>query len=334
MTYRRLEPVPSPVLVPTAPRTPGEHLENLVIRSNYDIPDDDPSIVSCERHIAPPSTGEDMAETHGVLDGPDGHPDPSSYKLIADRDGLTYKSTSVRDLYGGMIDTQPLNGKNEWVYYPPGATSTPFGVPYLPDVLSRGVSLLNLPGKKDAFVRIPFDSVGAWPNRRAVRLVVGAGSGVPLLPAVQDLDGVISVKAPKASITPVLISSYIAPKDLAVMELWQWIVEAGKATPALEALILERLHYMFTPYRELVIVHAVRQPLTPPVIGKLFVTRHYGATYALLERCRPGRCAEHDPRGRDRRLGGPLRRRHEPEGAVLLDKTSRVDEIPLSARPE
>jgi hypothetical protein len=330
VTYRRLEPVPSPVLVPTAPRTPGEHLENLVIRSNYDIPDDDPSIVACERHIAPPSTGEDMAETHGVLDGPDGHPDSSSYTLIADRDGLTYKSPSVRDLYGGEIDNQPLNGKNEWVYYPPGATSTAFGVPYLPDVLSRGVSLLNLPGKKDAFVRVPFDSVGAWPNRRAVRLAVNAGSGAPLLPAVQDLDGVISVKAPKASITPVLISSYIAPSDLQVMALWQWIVDAGKATPVLEALILDRLHYMFTPFRELVIVHAVRQPLTPPVIEKLIVTRPYGATYALLTGA-----ARADVPSTVRvdviaAWADPYDDGTSPQGVVLLDKTSRVDEIPLS----
>ena len=80
-----------------------------------------------------------------------------------------------------MIDKQPLNGKNEWIYYPPVATPTAshpaFGVPYLPDVLARGVALLNLPGKKDAFVRVPFDSVGAWPQRRAVRLVVSAGKG-------------------------------------------------------------------------------------------------------------------------------------------------------------
>ena len=273
VTYRRFEPVPSPVLVPTAPRTPGEHLENLVIRSNYDIPDSDPSIVPCERHIAPASTGEDMAELHGVLDGPDGHPDPSSYSLIADRDGLTYKSSSVRKLYGGKIDTQPLNGKNEWVYYPPvpspSASKPAFGVPYLPDVFSRGVSLLNLPGKKGGVVRAPFDSVGKWPERRAVRLVVKPGSGAPLLPAVQDLDGEIVVKAPKASITPVLISSYIEPADLEVMALWEWLLEAGKATPALKALILDRVHYMFTPFREFVIVHAVRQPLTPPVIGKL-----------------------------------------------------------------
>jgi hypothetical protein len=330
VTYRRFEPVPSPVMVPGAPRTPGEHLENLVIRSNYDIPDDDPSIVACERHIAPPSTGEDMAETHGVLDGPDGHPDPSAYALIADRDGLTYKSPSVRDLYGGEIDSQPLNGKNEWIYYPPGATSTAFGVPYLPDVLSRGVSLFNLPGKPDAFVRVPFDSVGAWPNRRAVRLVVSAGSGAPLLPAVQDQDGVISVKAPKASITAVLISSYMAPSDLAVMALWQWIVAAGKATPVLEALILDRVHYMFTPFRELVIVHAVRQPLTPPVIEKLIVSRPYGATYAFLTGAARANVQSTIRVDVIAAWADPYDDGRSTEGAVLLDKTSRVDEIPLS----
>src|ERR1035441_1078467 len=94
----------------------------------------------------PLATGEDMAETHGVLDGPGGHPQATSYSLIADRDGLTYKSPSVRKLYGGKIDDQPMNGKNEWIYYPPQASPTAshpaFGVPYLPDVLSRGVALL------------------------------------------------------------------------------------------------------------------------------------------------------------------------------------------------
>jgi hypothetical protein len=334
VTYRRFEPVPSPVLVPTAPRTPGEHVEHLVIRSNYDIPDDDPSIVACERHIAPPSTGEDMAETHGVLDGADGHPDRSSYTLIADRDGLTYKSRLVRDLYGGMIDNQPLNGKNDWIYYPPVAAPTAahpaFGVPYLPDVLAKGVALLNLPGKKGAFVRVPFDSVGTWPERRAVRLVVRAGKSPVVLPGSGDLDGAIEVKAPKASITAVLMSSYFAPGDLEVMALWQWLAEAGTATPALRALILDRLHYMFTPYRELVIVHAVRQPLTPPAIAKLTVLRSPGATYALLI----GDALAHvQSTIRVDVLAAwadPYDDGKSPQGTVLLEKTSRVDEIPLA----
>jgi hypothetical protein len=334
VTYRRFEPVPSPVLVPTAPRTPGEHIENLVIRSNYDISDDDPSIVPCERHIAPPLTGEDMAETHGVLDGADGHPDPSSYALIADRDGFTYKSSSVRDLYGGLIDTQPLNGKNEWIYYPPAVTPTAlhpaFGVPYLPDVLARGVALLNLPGKKDAFVRAPFDSVGTWPERRAVRLVVSAGKGAPVLPGAGDLDGAIQVKAPKASITAVLMSSYFAPADLEVMALWQWLIEAGTATPGLRALILDRLHYMFTPYRELVIVHAVRQPLTPPAIGKLTVARSPGATYALLTGDALAQVQSTIRLDVLAAWADPYDDGKSKQGAVLLEKTSRVDEIPLA----
>jgi hypothetical protein len=330
VTYRRFEPVPSPVLVPTAPRTPGEHVENLVIRSNYDIPDNDPSITPCERHISPPSTGEDMAETHGVLDGPDGHPDSSSYSLIADRDGLTYKSASVRALYGGKVDTQPLNGKNEWIYYPSGSTSAAFGVPYLPDVLSRGVALFNLPGKKDAFVRVPFDSVGKWPARRAVRLVVNAGSGAPIVPGPTDLDGAIKVKAPKASVTAVLMSSFINPVDLELMALWEWLVEAGKASPGLKALILDRLHYMFTPFRELVIVHAVRQPLTPPRLAKLGVARSYGATYALLS---GDALANAQSTVRVDVLAAwtdPYDDGKSKQGAILLDKTSRVDEIPLS----
>jgi hypothetical protein len=275
-----------------------------------------------------------MAETHGVLDGPDGHPDPSSYALIADRDGFTYKSSSVRDLYGGLIDTQPLNGKNEWIYYPPAVTPTAlhpaFGVPYLPDVLARGVALLNLPGKKDAFVRAPFDSVGTWPERRAVRLVVSAGKGAPVLPGAGDLDGAIQVKAPKASITAVLMSSYFAPPDLEVMALWQWLIEAGTATPGLRALILDRLHYMFTPYRELVIVHAVRQPLTPPAIGKLTVARSPGATYALLTGDALAQVQSTIRLDVLAAWADPYDDGKSKQGAVLLEKTSRVDEIPLA----
>jgi hypothetical protein len=275
-----------------------------------------------------------MAETHGVLDGADGHPDPSSYALIADRDGFTYKSSSVRDLYGGLIDTQSLNGKNEWIYYPPAVTPTAshpaFGVPYLPDVLARGVALLNLPGKKDAFVRAPFDSVGTWPDRRAVRLVVSAGKGAPVIPGAGDLDGAIQVKAPKASITAVLMSSYFAPPDLEVMALWQWLIEAGTATPALRALILDRLHYMFTPYRELVIVHAVRQPLTPPAIGKLTVARSPGATYALLTGDALAQVQSTIRLDVLAAWADPYDDGKSKQGAVLLEKTSRVDEIPLA----
>ena len=87
--YGRVEPVASPVVVPCAPRTPGESLETIVIRSNYDIADSSPLIVPSERHLAPPASSEEMVEAHGALDGANGVPQASLYSLIAGRDGLT-----------------------------------------------------------------------------------------------------------------------------------------------------------------------------------------------------------------------------------------------------
>ncbi|MGA3354844.1 MAG: hypothetical protein ABSD85_16930 [Acidimicrobiales bacterium] len=127
-----------------------------------------------------------------------------------------------------------------------------------------------------------------------------------------------------------MISSYIEPADLELMALWAWIVDAGKATPALKALILDRFHYMFTPYRELVIVHAVRQPLTPPVLEKLIRTRPYGVTYALLSgllRTNVQSTVRVDVLAA---WADPYDDGTSKQGAVLLDKTSRVDEVPLS----
>ncbi len=333
--YGRAEPVASPVVVPCAPRTPGESLEQIVIRSNYDIPDSSPLIVPSERHLAPPASSEEMAEAHGALDGPNGVPQASAYSLIAGRDGLTYKSPSVMALYGGELDTQPLNGSNEWIYYPPVASATPshpaFGVPYLPDVLGAGVSLAGLPGAGLKRTNVAFGTVGAWPTRRAVRLVVRAGALPPKPPAPTELDGPITVYAPKASVTTVRLSSWLLPAHLESMKLWQWLVEATLTTPALEALVLSGGHYMFTPYRELTIVHAVRQPLDPPWANILAPFRNTGATYTYLNGD-----VRADAKSTQRVdvlsfYVDPYDDGANPDGAVLLESKARVAEIPLAA---
>ena len=87
---------------------------------------------------------------------------------------------------------------------------------------------------------------------------------------------------------------------------------------------------MFTPYRELVIVHAVRQPLTPPVIAQAHRRRSPGATYALLI---GDALAQVQSTIRVDVLAAwadPYDDGKSKQGAVLLDKTSRVDEIPLT----
>ncbi len=333
--YGRAEPVASPVVVPCAPRTPGESLETIVIRSNYDIPDSSSLILPSERHLAPPASSEEMVEAHGALDGPDGTPQASSYSLIAGRDGLTYKSPSVMSLYGGQVDAQPLNAGNEWVYYPPvtsPSTSQPaFGVPYLPDVLGTGVSLLGLPGSPFKRLNLAFDTVGPWPSRRALRLVVRAGGAAPSAPLPAEPDGALTVYAPKASVSTVRLSSWFHPAQLASMKLWQWLAEAGLATPELDAIILLGGHYMFTPYRELTIVHAVRQPLDAPWANILAPFRTAGATYAYLNGD-----VRADPKSTQRVdvLSGyvdPYDDGVSPTGIVLLESKARVAEIPLAA---
>jgi hypothetical protein len=80
-TYRRFEPVLSPVLVARERFTEGESLERLVIRSNHDQSAADyavglttrlafRSIYSAfnDRHVAPPKTSLWMVETLGLLD--------------------------------------------------------------------------------------------------------------------------------------------------------------------------------------------------------------------------------------------------------------------------
>ena len=154
LRYGRLEPVVSPPLIPHDPRTVGEHLERLVIRSEFwNSPDS--AVLPSSRHVVPPSTTEEMAEAHGILDLPGGGPDPSKYSVIAPLAGLTYATPSVLSSLGGKKDPDGLDQP----YYPVDNLE----VPYLPDVIARGALLRSLPGSPGP-VYVSFKD-GANPGR-------------------------------------------------------------------------------------------------------------------------------------------------------------------------
>jgi hypothetical protein len=277
--YGRLEPVATPVLVPTSARTPGEHLERLVIRSNYDIPDNDPTIVPNSRWVAPPTSSVQLAEQHGILDDSSGLPQGSLYPTLAAADGLTFSTPSVVSGQGGLSDTQPLNAGQEWIYYP-GSTLT---APYLPDVIARGAAFQFLPGTTAVSPTTLGSFVGSpWPGSQSFLLEVKPGSGAPVLPSSSNQE-TLTVLAPKASITTVRLSSHFSSGDLGKMLLWNWLSAAGLATPALKAAVLSGQHWMFTPYREIVIVHAVQQPLLAPTLPTVTPTRLPAATYTTID---------------------------------------------------
>jgi hypothetical protein len=322
-TYGRLEPVATPFVVPTAPRTPGEHLERIVIRSNYDIPDNSPKILHSSRHIVPPVTSVEMAEQHGVLDTGAGVPDPTLYPKLAALDGLTYSTPSVVASLGGKFDTQPMNNGSQWVYYPVAQ----LGVPYMPDPIARGATLQFLPGVPvvSPATKVPFEA-GKWPQVQGFKIDVGPGSGAPTLPSAAN-SFTLSVRLPKATFQTVRLSAYFRATDLAHMLLWRWLVEAGKASVALARLIANGRHWMFTPYREVVLVHAVRQPLVAPAFKSLGQARTYGDTFTLLTgsiACDPPSTSRLDVLAQ---WTDPFDDGHSASGSVPLHGNSRVGEL-------
>ena len=323
--YGRLEPVPSPVLVPVARRTPGEHLERLVIRSNYNIPDSSPSIAPCARHVSPASTSEELAEQHGVLDDVHGRPDVAAYAEIAGRDGLSYASHTVIQRLGGKFDNQPMNAGQQWLYYP----SDHLEVPYLPDAFARGVSFVGLPGSA-GLVQAAFGSNQAWPASQSLRLVAEPGTG-PVRITQGGNGTTLTVRLPKGTIARIRMSSHLHAADVDDMTLWSWL---RKSQPNLnvakaKAVIAEGLNWMFTPYRELVLVHAVKQPLKPPRLPLLGQNRDLGWTYCLLF----GVLMAH-PQTSQRvdvlaQWTEPYDDGRNPAGPVELHGTARVGELPL-----
>ena len=329
--YLRFEPVASPLLLFKARRTPGEHLELLVVRSNYNVPDSDSSIAPCERHVVPPPVAEELAEAHGMVDGPDGRPDPAKYPLLSARASSTFNDQSVVLAAGGQRDPATLGQ----FYFP----TDQLPVPYLPDPLARGAAFLGLPGRPPSPMplQVPFFSkTSDWPVARSFRLVLHPGTRPPELPSGAN-GGAMSVFVPKGIVQAVRLSCFLHPGDLELMGQWSWLSAAPM--PSAERAGLRDLatwgdHWMFTPFREVILVHAVRQPLIAPHFGLLEVQRELSLTYASLSDAHVA--VDHKSTARLDVLASwsePFDDGISPAGSVQLSGHSRVGELQLAYSP-
>jgi len=267
--YLRYEPVSAPVLVLRKPidldTTPGESVERIVIRSNYNSHIADVS----ERHIAPAKASHEMAETHGMLDTPAGPPDKSLYGMLVSKDA------------GFAIDpTHPER--------PIPQPEAQLKIPYLPDPFTPGAAFKSLPGTPTGFMwQQAF--TGTWPDTLPFRLALDEGSGPPTF-VESATERVLTVHLPKAEIATVALSSYLTddatsspPSMLSTMKIWSWITEANPANlSALRTLALQGSHWMLTPPRMLTLVHAVQQPLIEPQFQDLEAGKVLGETAARL----------------------------------------------------
>lgn len=270
VTYARFEPVPSPAMIELTESNNGESLERVVVRSNYDTPP--PSIAAAQRHIAPPMASEMMAETHGKFDAAKGL-NKLAYDSIAKRDG------DFASIDGKQTPHPELN----------------LVLPYLPDPMAAGAAFFGLPGAAAATAfPVPFLSSLDWLSSTPFRLKVQGieandkrlpKNAVPAKPKIAMENGrrVLLVQLPKAEMVKVRLSSYLVEANLKSMGLWQWLAPYGAAViSAMKQQALIGRLWMMAPYREIVLVHAVKQPLIKPSLLNLTAGKSLGATYAVL----------------------------------------------------
>jgi hypothetical protein len=275
-TYLRHEPIASPAMLLRTQMKPGESLETITIRSNYDKSVDEyaqaNSITNIvpERHLVAPKIPQQMAETHGRFDGMD----PSaSYSLITSRDGNFSQPADPND--------PNAHFKAEDVILSQDLVT----LPYLPDPVATGTSLTFFDRKRKQIgsVRlVDFYSGGAtWPNPVSFRLRLVEGTGEPKWE--QDGPRILTVYVPKAE-RIIMRYSCTLPSDLLDQQaIWQWVKDLNPANLSdLRNTALQGRHWMLTPFREATFVHAVQQPLEEPKFEKLSPTKGLGETFAML----------------------------------------------------
>ncbi|SFW92254.1 hypothetical protein [Amycolatopsis australiensis] len=277
--YTRFEPVVSPHVLFRKPRTEGESAERLVIRSNFDTA----ATGDCQRHLAPVRIAELLAEQHGLFDLPATLLTPPMMNKLA------YARIKQKDTGSFDQGGTPDSGGYGIPYY----DTDQLTLPYLPDVLSRGAAFAGLPGTADGeVVTGDFDPVpllGNWPDYRPFRLRMVEGTGKPKF---DPLFRVLTVQVPKGRTFEVNYSSILADADIDLLGLWKWLTDAvaagtvtlpsGTTLESLRALARQGRLWQLTPFRTLTLVHAIKQPLTPPALGKPVAVRKPGETSARI----------------------------------------------------
>jgi hypothetical protein len=203
--YARFDPIPPPAVVPTDVAGEGESVERLVIRSNYDKTAaqyaSDPAVQKAldgrqyapinDRHIAPPKTSLEMAETHGAFDrfiggGASDQACDAGYHLAL-REAGTLADTTIVDLSTGVASIQvqgvvSTSSAGQSVIH----TELQMRTPYLPDVIARGAALSGIPGavqggvvtetvSNTIILKVPFS--GTWPDTQPFRLRIAERPG-------------------------------------------------------------------------------------------------------------------------------------------------------------
>lgn len=264
-----------------------------------------------QRHMAPPKTAQFTAELHGEFDEAIGSgQNIQSWFNIAVKERGTFNDTMIVDTQTGQPtipvegqelitpsnlppDIEPVQSLDD--LNPGDSLATgqyvlhntdQVRLPYLPDSLAGTAAFRGLPGAGSNSVFVSFNL--SFPDAEPFRVVITEGEAAPQFRENDPQFGsrVLRVFLKKAEIVTVKLSSTLRDDDLSLMGIWHWLNEKGLSNSKLAELrdlIVQGRHWMFTPSRELVLVHAVQQPLEEAGFNSLQASKlNIGDTFARL----------------------------------------------------
>ncbi len=270
------------------------------------------------RYLCPPKVDYNFAETHGVFDKKyfDTGDWSGLYKVITDND---YQFSNAAS--GGYTCFSSDPGTNDTIvigtfqlpYLPdplakgivlrgvPGTRATMSGgsvtksatlmvVDANGDVktqtdsaneFTKGLVVIEYPSADEASKWLD-----AYPHDGYVCLkLVELGTGDDPMPTWDTSSRTLTVRIAKSDVWRVAYSSLLRKKDIAThFALHSWLDDMPASAQRDKALkVMEySSHWMLTPYRSLLLTHAVQQPLKDPKFYKQSLSRTFGDTTAYL----------------------------------------------------
>ena len=263
-----------------------------------------------ERHLAPPKTSQSESELHGAFDAAIGSTDPVLHRqalAVALREAGTFFDVDVprlddpteRDPQPGIAlayDPEVPPSTMKTLPLPPGEAPAPgqyvihdvdqLALPYLPDVVAGGISLVFPEAGRDRHIFFPFGTEGFtarysgdWPERLPFRLVL-RGS--------QELTGALAgttleIGLPPGDVQRFRLASSLDRSDLDLFGLWRSLPMAIRDNSDVAEAAADGWLWSLTPFDDVTLVHAVSRPLEAPRPTKLFAHRPAkNATYAHI----------------------------------------------------
>lgn len=263
-----------------------------------------------QRHLVPPKIGQLQAEHHGAFDPLVGDGSDAGLKAalgIALRENGALTDIDVADLDnpgaripvpGVELVHDPGVDPSDLVTLPlPQGESPPAGqyvvhdvddltVPYLPDPLARGVSLVFPDATTTPALPMPFGVEGftadyevdarGWPVVHPYRLTLTDGP----TPRAEVEDRVIDIALPAGTIQRFRLSSCLRPGALNVLGMWRSLPAVIQGLEIVREAARDGYLWSLTPKENVLLVHAVPRPVQAPRPVGIRSVRTASATFA------------------------------------------------------